>query len=100
MVKRRPNIVFIVSDAFFSGRLRCYGHHRDTSPNIDKLAEEGILFENCYSCSTDTDPSFTSLFSGRYPITNGIIHHGSMITDEEKGVFRRSGTKMLAEILK
>ena len=100
MRKQGPNIIFIVVDGLRSENLGCYGYHRNTSPNIDKLAREGILFENCYSCSTSTDPSFTSMFSGKYPISHGITHHAFKITDEEKERLDISNTKMLAEILK
>lgn len=100
MKKQKPNIIFIVSDALRADHLGCYGYHKNTSPNIDKLAREGVLFEKCYPISTNTDPSFTSIFSGKYPASHGIIHHGFKVTPEEEESFYRSDTKMLAEILK
>lgn len=100
MKETKPNIVFIVIDALRAKNLGCYGYHRNTTPNIDKLAKEGILFENCYTCSTSTDPSFTTIFSGKYPSSHGIMHHGPNVTDEEEERLYSSDTKMLAEVLR
>ena len=98
--KSRPNIIFIVVDAFRPSNLGCYGYEMGTSPNVDKIADSGVLFENCYACSTSTDPSFTSIFSGKYPTSHGIIHHGPKVTKVEEDRFYKSNIKMLAEILK
>ena len=46
---RRPNVVLIVVDTLRSDRLGCYGYPRATSPEIDALAKEGVLFEDCTS---------------------------------------------------
>lgn len=100
MEEQRPNIIFIVVDAFRPENLGCYGYQRDTSPNIDRLAQRAVLFENCYACSNATDPTFTSIFSGKYPISHGIIHHGPKVTDKEEERFYQSDIKLLAEILK
>jgi arylsulfatase len=100
MKKNKPNIIFIVVDAFRPSNLGCYGYERGTSPHIDKIAKDGVLFENCYACSTSTDPSFTSMFSGKYPTSHGIIHHGPKVTKVEEDRFYKSNIKMLAEVLK
>ncbi len=93
------NVLVIVIDALRAKNLSCYGYPKLTSPNIDRLAKEGVLFENAYSCSDHTDPSFTTIFSGKYPISHGIIHHEESVTEEELRDFRLTGTKLLAEIL-
>jgi len=62
-----PNIVYIVIDTLRYDSLGCYGYHRDTSPGIDRLAGEGVVFKRAYSSSPWTKPSVASLFSGLSP---------------------------------
>lgn len=64
------NILLIVSDALRADALGCYGGKAET-PNIDRLAEQGVLFENAYSNAPWTLPSSVALFSGNYPSTYG-----------------------------
>lgn len=94
-----PNIILIVIDALRARNLGCYGGDVDSSPNIDNIAEKGILFEKCYSCWNTTDQSLTSIFSGRYPRTHGIVHHGDKITPADLNIFNSLNVKLLAEIL-
>lgn len=97
--QKHPNIILIVIDALRARNLGCYGGGTQASPNIDKLARDGIQFENCYSCWNTTDQSLTSLFSGRYPRTHGIVHHGDKITLEDLTAFSRLKSKSLSELL-
>lgn len=94
------NITFIVIDALRAGNLSCYGYSMKTSPNIDNLAKEGVLFDDAYCCIPATDPSLTTIFSGKYPISHGIINHGPKVTKEEIREFNSRGTILLPEILK
>ena len=82
--KGRPNIILIVADALRARNLGCYGYPFPTTPNIDKLAKQGLLFKNCFSVTTSTDPAFTSIFSGLYPFSHGILNHGNRVTEEEE----------------
>jgi arylsulfatase len=66
------NVFIYVVDALRADHLSCYGYHRKTSPNIDSLAEDGVLFERCYSPSTWTKPVAASLLSGTYPTVHGV----------------------------
>ena len=67
----RPNILLVVLDSCRADRLSCYGHVRDTSPNIDELSQAGVLFEQAISPATWTLPSHTSLFTGTYLAAHG-----------------------------
>lgn len=100
MERKEPNILFIVIDACRAKNLSCYGYSRSTSPNIDSLAREGALFENAWSCVTVTDASLTSIFSGKYPISHGIIAHGGHVNKEQIQKLNKRGIKLLPEILK
>ena len=61
-----PNIILISIDALRADHLSCYGYHRNTSPNIDQLASQGILFKNAFSQATSTLPSHASIFLSQY----------------------------------
>lgn len=61
---RHPNVVFILADDLGYGDLSCYGQTKFETPNIDKLAREGLVFTQHYSGSTVCAPSRSSLFTG------------------------------------
>lgn len=63
----KPNILVLVFDAARSSNFSCYGHDRVTSPTVDGLAEEGVVFENAVAPAPVTFDSVTSFFSGLYP---------------------------------
>ena len=63
----QPNVVFILVDALRADHLHCYGYDRQTSPNVDALAREGLLFENVRSQASSTYPSLNSILTSRYP---------------------------------
>ena len=97
--RNRLNILLIVCDAMRAKNMSVYGYHKKTTPYIEELGEEGIVFNDAYSCFNLTDPSFTSIMTGKYPISHGIIHHGKIPKEELKEYYRR-GNRNLAEILK
>ncbi len=61
-----PNILVIVVDTLRADHLSAYGYPRPTSPNVDRIARQGVLFENSYSASSWTLPSHASLLTGRH----------------------------------
>jgi len=70
------NVLFIVIDTLRADHLSCYGYKRLTSPHIDRLAQQGVLFERAFANAIPTHPAFTTIFSGQYPITHGVVAHG------------------------
>jgi len=70
------NIVLIAIDSLRADHLRCYGYDRDTSPNLDALARQGALLSGMYAPAIPTQPSFTTIYTGQYSLTHGIISHG------------------------
>ena len=62
-----PNVILIVIDTLRADHLSAYGYGRKTSPNIDRLAAEGVLYEQCISASSWTLPAHASLFTGLFP---------------------------------
>lgn len=86
------NILLISLDTCCSNHLSCYGHKYQTSPHVDTLASQGVLFERCYASDVPTPPSYTSMLSGRYGIHNGIF--GFQAPDTY-----RAGAPMLQQVL-
>lgn len=69
-------VLYIDIDSLRPDHLGCYGYHRDTSPNIDAVAEDSIRFENVYITDAPCLPSRTALFSGRFGFRTGVVGHG------------------------
>ncbi|MCP4427706.1 MAG: sulfatase-like hydrolase/transferase, partial [Chloroflexi bacterium] len=69
---KRPNILLLVMDAGRADRLSCYGYDHLTTPNMDRIAKEGVLYEQAISPAVWTVPSHASLFTGMYPSGHGL----------------------------
>lgn len=67
-----PNVLVIVVDTLRADHLSSYGYLRPTSPNIDRIAQEGVLFENALSTCSWSFPSHVSLMTGRYQFEHGM----------------------------
>jgi arylsulfatase A-like enzyme len=65
-------VIWFVLDTLRADHLSCYGYFRKTSPNIDRLAEEGVLFEDSFASAMGTGPGFTSLLTGLAAINHGF----------------------------
>jgi arylsulfatase A-like enzyme len=72
--KKRINIVFILADDLGWADLGCYGHPHIKTPNLDKLARQGMRFTQFYTTSPVCTPSRASLLTGRHPQRFGIHH--------------------------
>ena len=66
------NVLLITVDTLRADRLGCYGYDRAETPNIDGLAEKGVLFENAVSPIPSTLPSHSSIMTGLYPHQHGV----------------------------
>jgi arylsulfatase A-like enzyme len=67
-----PNVLIIVVDTLRADHLSAYGYLRPTSPNIDRIASQGILFENAVSAGSWSLPSHASILTGRYQFEHGV----------------------------
>ncbi len=86
------NILFFTLDTTRADHLGCYGYHRAETPNMDRLAETGILFKNATCQVPLTLPSHSSMFTGTYPFYHGVRDNGAFYLEPERTT--------LAEVLK
>lgn len=72
-----PNVLVIVVDTLRADHVSTYGYSRPTTPNIDRIGREGVVFENAISTAPWTMPSHASMVTGRYPHEHGAFgEHG------------------------
>jgi len=76
----KPAILLLVVDTIRPDRLGAYGHDRPTSPFLDSLAADGVLFANHFSNSTWTKPSMASIFTGLYPGRHQVLPIASKLS--------------------
>lgn len=69
-----PNIILISLDTLRAQSMSCYGFAKKTTPFLDQLAKEGVLFENMCAASTSTPPSHMSMMTGLYLGVHGVLN--------------------------
>lgn len=69
----RPNIILITFESLRADHVGCYGYERATTPTLDALSREAILFPNAYSVTSWTLTSHASIFTGLYPRAHQVI---------------------------
>ncbi len=74
-------ILLLDLDTLRPDHLGCYGYHRNTSPNIDRIAGEGVRFTNYHCSDAPCLPSRAALASGRFGIHSGVVGHGGTCGD-------------------
>jgi arylsulfatase A-like enzyme len=70
---RHPDVVLVLVDTLRPDRLGAYGYGRPTSPNLDALARDAVVFHHAVSPATWTKPAIASLFTALYPAEHGIV---------------------------
>lgn len=71
----KPNVVVFLADDMGWGDSATYGHPLIQTPNLDKLASQGVRFTQCYSACGVCSPSRSSILTGRTPYRNGVYRH-------------------------
>jgi len=74
-------VLYLDIDTLRPDHLGCYGYHRNTSPNIDRVAAEGVRFDKVYVSDAPCLPSRASMFTGRFGIHTGVVGHGGTAAD-------------------
>src|SRR5262245_31921168 len=71
----RPNVIFILADDLGWGDLSCYGHRQLKTPNLDRLARQGLLFTQFYVDGSVCSPSRTAFMTGQFPARHRVHGH-------------------------
>ncbi|HEY5825911.1 MAG TPA: sulfatase-like hydrolase/transferase, partial [Cyclobacteriaceae bacterium] len=66
-----PNIILIIADDVSWNDIGCYGNTAIRTPNLDRMAREGLTFTNAFVTSSSCSPSRSSIITGRYPHNTG-----------------------------
>mgnify|MGYP000748955480 CR=1 FL=1 len=78
-MNKKPNILLISVDTLRADHLSCYGYPTNTSPHIDQLASENVLFDQAYATAGWTPPSHASMFTGLYPSEHGVVNNNQLV---------------------
>ena len=78
------NVLVITLDTTRADRIGAYGCRTAQTPNLDRLAAEGVLFESAHTSVPLTLPAHSSLFTGRYPIANQVRNNGNYFLPENE----------------
>ena len=87
----KPNILLITIDTLRRDHLGVYGYPRETSPFMDQLAREGMMFKHTITPIPSTAPSHASILTSLHPLTHGASGNASPLTDK---------AQTIAEVLK
>lgn len=68
----RPNLLFILSDDHASHAMSCYGSRINSTPNLDRIAQSGMRFDNCFCTNSICTPSRASILTGTHNHVNGV----------------------------
>jgi arylsulfatase A len=92
--QKKPNIIIMMADDMGYGDLACFGNKIIKTPNLDKLASDGIRLTSCNSGHPTCSPSRAAMMTGRSPFRSGIY----TFIDKDSSVHLRAKEKTLGEI--
>ena len=98
------NILFLDIDSLRPDHMGCYGYGRNTTPNLDTIAAEGVRFTDYYCSDAPCLPSRAALMTGQFGIHNGVVGHGGTAADRrldgpERAMQDRNGRYNLPALL-
>lgn len=86
MTNKRPNILFIMSDDHAAHAMSCYGSKINKTPNLDRIANEGMRFDNCFCTNSICAPSRAAILTGTYNHENGVKTLGDELDGRKQNV--------------
>ena len=93
---RRPNVMIFIMDQQRRDSLGCYGNNTIQTPNLDKIAEGGVIFDNAFTTNPVCMPSRASMLTGRYPLAHGVKTNGIALPQSEitlPDILKKNGYK-------
>lgn len=80
---KRPNIIFMMTDDHTTQAMSCYGGRFLQTPNMDRIANEGVRMDNCYAVNALSGPSRACILTGKFSHINGFTDNAStsMVTN-------------------
>ena len=82
----RPNILFIMSDDHGYQAMSCYGSKVNKTPNLDRIAREGMRFDRCFVTNSICGPCRAVILTGKYSHLNGFLRNGNRFDGEQQTV--------------
>ncbi len=82
----RPNIIYIMSDDHAAHALSCYGSRINRTPNLDRLATEGMMFTNSFCTNSICGPCRAVVLTGKYSHLNGFVRNGNTFDGSQQTV--------------
>jgi arylsulfatase A-like enzyme len=92
--RARPNILFILADDHAAGAVGCYGSKINKTPHLDRIAQGGMRFANCFCTNSVCAPSRAVILTGRYSHSNGVRRNGDRFDGSQEtvqGLLRAAG---------
>ncbi|MCL4401580.1 MAG: sulfatase-like hydrolase/transferase, partial [Acidobacteria bacterium] len=90
----RPNVIIFFTDQQRWDTIGAYGCPMDLTPNLDRVAAAGVRFHNAFTSQPVCGPARSTLQTGKYPTSTGVIHNGPTLRDDETTLaqlFKRQG---------
>ena len=82
----KTNILFIIADDCTNWDIGCYGSADAITPNIDRLASEGMKFERCYQAAPMCSPTRHNIYTGLYPVRSGAYPNHTMVPEGTRSI--------------
>ena len=82
-MSEKPNIIFIMSDDHAAHAMSCYGSRINQTPNLDRIAREGMRFDNCFCTNSICGPSRATILTGTYNHVNGMTTLASRLDNRQ-----------------
>lgn len=89
MMEKKRQFILIMTDTTRKDMLGCYGDDRMKTPNLDRLASQGLRYENAYTCQPVCGPARSAIFSGTFPHSNGVFTNCVPFGDNVKTIGQR-----------
>jgi arylsulfatase A-like enzyme len=88
MPSTRPNILFMMTDDHAAHAMSCYGSRINRTPNLDRIAEEGMRFDNCFCTNSICGPSRAAILTGTYNNVNEVTTLSAFLDNRRENVAR------------